>query len=128
MLVLHDKNLGTRGDCMRACIATLLQEDPTTLPHFVNDPNEPNWLNGLNKFLATRGLFYVQVPNVRMFWPCAAGDVYHLLIGTTKRETKHAVVAMNGKMIHDPHPSREGLISNDVLGADLECGFLVKRF
>lgn len=128
MLVMHDKNLGTQGDCMRASLATLLQEDPATIPHFMSDPAEPNWIYGVNKFLAVRGLFYAQMPNVRLFWHSSAGDVWHLLIGKSVRGSNHAVVAKNGKMVHDPHPSRAGLISSDLTWhTDLQVGFLIRR-
>lgn len=127
MLVMHDKNLGVAGDCMRACIATLLQEDPSKLPHFVADPDEPNWVFGLNKFLGQRGLWYVQVPHTRMFWHSAVGGVYHLLIGETTRGTKHSVVALNGKLLHDPHPSRSGFKDPGEHNEKLEAGFLIRR-
>ena len=128
MLVLHDEITGKRGDCLRACVATLLQEDPVTVPHFVDDPSEPNWVFGLNKFLAPRNLFFVMVPHVRMFWQSAAGPVYYLLIGNSDRGLNHAVVAYNGKIIHDPHPSRSGLITKDPSWlSDLQAGFLVQR-
>ena len=127
MLVMHNKNLGTRGDCMRACIATLLQEDPVSMPHFVDTLDHPNWILNLNRFLAERNLFYVQAPHQRMFWHSAAGDVYHLLVGKTVRETTHAVVALNGKIIHDPHPSRAGFKYPGDYNENLEAGFLARR-
>lgn len=127
MLVMHDKNLGTKGDCLRACIATLLQEDPNTIPHFVASTDIPNWIFGLNQFLARRNLFYVQVPHTRFFWHSSAGDVYHLLVGKTVRDTTHAVVALNGKVIHDPHPSRSGFKDPGEYNENLLAGLLVQR-
>lgn len=127
MLVMSDKNLGTKGDCMRACVATLTQTPPETMPHFVGDPDEPNWVFGLNKWLAQRGLFYVQAPHQRMFWHSRAGDVYHLLVGKTIRGTQHAAVAKNGEILHDPHPSRAGFVDAGEHNTNLQAGFLVQR-
>ena len=97
------------------------------MPHFVDVPDEPNWIFNVNKFLAKRNLFYVQAPHQRMFWHSAAGGVYHLLIGKTVRDTTHAVVALNGKLLHDPHPSRSGFKDPGEYNENLQAGFLVQR-
>jgi hypothetical protein len=127
-LVMHDPANGKQGDCLRACVATLLQIPPENIPHFGSDPENPNWLYSLNLFLEKRGLWFVEVPNVRMFWHSSASPVFHMLIGKTVRGTRHSVVAKNGEMIHDPHPSRAGLLTDDPQWrSDLSVGLLVNR-
>jgi hypothetical protein len=40
-------------------------------------------------------------------------DVEHMMSGMGNRGLRHAVVARRGEMIHDPHPSRAGLLDVD---------------
>ena len=44
-------------------------------------------------------------------WLIDNPDTPYMVIGTSSRNVLHVVIYMNGKMIHDPHPSNEGLIS-----------------
>jgi len=41
------------------------------------------------------------------YWPKG----YHILGGPGPRGFGHSVVGLNGEMVHDPHPSREGILS-----------------
>ena len=113
--VMHDPESGLYGDCGRACIATLLGLQSSNVPHFLinNDPFE--FCRLVNEFLAHYGLYHLETHYYDFDRGDSEGAVncYHMIYGKTERGTNHAVVTMNGKMIHDPHPSKDGLLESD---------------
>jgi hypothetical protein len=66
------------------------------------------WFDETCKYLNTNGL------NI---YDCEAEEIpyvkenYVLVIGKSPRGVSHVVLYQNGKMIHDPHPSRAGVIT-----------------
>lgn len=109
-----------RGDCLRACVASILEVRIDDVPNFAEDGS---FLNGMAVWLEKRGL-----RSLRIDW---SGDGYDhsqyvsfpggrcILCGKSPRSTPekrkgHAVVGRaNGwgfLIEHDPHPSRAGLI------------------
>ena len=88
------------GDCIRACIGTILDRDD--VPHMFNPPTPDSWAR-LREWLKTIGkniaLFGVDdhVETMRENNP----DVpYMLLCGIADGD--HAVVCRGGEVIHDP--------------------------
>lgn len=58
------------GDCLRACVASILEVDPLTLPN-VGDKavtGDRHWLNAMNDALAPRNLALFQTSNGQAFW------------------------------------------------------------
>lgn len=107
------------GDCFRCCVATLLDLPRDQVPHFAGGPDgSAMWIIRTQEFLAPLGLFYVQVTD--FVWPWVRGFAAPLVIagGVSPRGVKggHAIVAQvtrNGwTMIHDPHPSRAGIVGD----------------
>lgn len=92
----------TYGDCIRACIATLTDDDD--VPH-VFDSREAeecwldlrNYLAGRNKFLAI-----LVVPDPFEFMEENNQNIAYMLICKTQKGENHAVVCKNGKIVHDP--------------------------
>ena len=112
---------GANGDCFRACIASLLDEELAAVPDFAGEGE--HWLADVQAYLRERGLFYLQVEIKDRMLESAfrEGQTWHLVEGISPRGGEHACVALNGKLIHDPHPSGHGL-------AEVETyGFLVSR-
>jgi hypothetical protein len=123
---LHDPENGVYGDCMRACIATLLSVQRSDVPHFLSDGDDCDAVEfslRVNRFLKSFGLFLVDMTGFDFSTDGETAEVYHLIYGYTERGTYHAVVGKNGRVIHDPHPSKAGLIGNDWI-----YGLLVKAF
>jgi hypothetical protein len=107
------------GDCFRCCIASLLDLPRDEVPHFAGGPDgNAMWIIRTQLFLAQYDLFYVQVENV--VWPWMRGQSRTLAIagGKSPRGVKggHAIVvevSRNGwEMVHDPHPSRAGIVGD----------------
>jgi hypothetical protein len=79
------------------------------------------WHDSLTFFLASRGIKTEQLYDGENIveeckisrWLEKNPDVIYTASGTSSRGVKHIVVFQNGKMIHDPHPSNEGLITID---------------
>jgi hypothetical protein len=92
------------GNCLPACVASLLEVPLEQVPHFgAND-----WVEHLTKWLATRG-YYPIVCTLPTDWRPAG---LYILAGKSPRgDFLHAVIARGDEIIHDPHPSRAGVLS-----------------
>jgi len=113
--ILHDPENGRFGDCQRACIASLLDLRPDDVPHFYEDGTEITFWKRLNSFLASIELVHLetQTINFRLAQFREKADLYHMIYGQTERGTQHAVIGLNGDIIHDPHPSKAGFLESD---------------
>lgn len=98
---------GRMGNCLQAAIASVLDLPLDEVPHFVqNDEDsdgEVNWSTSLGVWLGLRGL---QVDPTAEPLP---GEAY-LVTGRSARGVMHMVVYRDGDLVHDPHPSGEGLM------------------
>lgn len=124
MRPVDQTEFGERGNCVQACVASLLELPLEAVPHFLLDENgeldEHRAWKRMDTWLAGRGLerkmFYL--------WPgwekCMRAQGFHLIGGDGPRSRGHLVVGCSGTMIHDPHPSRAGLVKPE------EFWFLVK--
>lgn len=109
--VLHDPENGKYGDCLRACIASLLELDADDVPHFHHDdPGGEEANRRMYEFLEGRGY----VP----FWSFFDGgasldeilnamqvhnfDVYYLLYHKTMSEMDHVVICKGGVVDFNP--------------------------
>lgn len=129
----HDVEAGTYGDCWRACIATVTQTPLEHVPHFVGDhfdedqagalldpPAPARWFEATQEWL--RGRFnylclYYDDPAAIYPHGRAEPSAFPWLIwsGQSPRgDWKHSVVGdQAGHMVHDPHPSRAGVLDLD---------------
>ena len=97
MKFVTQSRTGKNGTCFRSCVASILNLEEKQVPDF----KEANLDPGVNKFLRQHGLRYEDVP-AEPGEPAPLG--LHLALGTSPRGGQHAVVAENGKLVHDPHP------------------------
>jgi hypothetical protein len=120
---MHDPANGVYGDCMRAAIASLLDLPREEVPHFHEGTNDVTVFDRrVNAFLASKGLMLVDVTPSEYIFVTNNNlpDCYHLISGYTERGTYHACVGKNGELVHDPHPSKAGVLEHD------RWGFLVR--
>ena len=126
MIPVAQTRTGANGNCWPACIASILEIPLAEIPEFSLEPGQ--WLLDVQEWLATLGLYYVQVspadPMVRAAF-AQPGHLYHVIEGLSPRGGQHAVVGDRGRMVWDPHPadgSKHGLVN-------VACfGLLCQRF
>lgn len=104
---------GVPGDCWKACIASLLQVPVyDDVPHFVElDDGKGSWWQLTNQFV------WGMTGRTLMHWrnPKYLPEDQEVFIGTgpsPRGNFHHAVlVDRHGDLIHDPHPSRAGILA-----------------
>ena len=92
------------GDCFSACIASILELSLEDVPVFCGICGD--WWGAYIDWLEKRGLTSQCYEYNEDYPP----RMLHTATGKSPRgKWNHCVVWFNGKMVHDPHPSREGL-------------------
>lgn len=111
---LHDEAAGIKGDCFRACLATILGLPIKAVPHFATLDYAPDVFVAMNCAIA-----WLNSRGYEMWMGLDDGEnplPLCIINGTSPRGIRHSVVGdtESGEMLHDPHPSRAGLqfISN----------------
>lgn len=111
---------GPKGNCWAACLASLLELDISEVPDLQAYDKHANWMHLTNEWLATFGYGFMEFTSEPEFFSVFGLNTYHIICGPSPRRTEietelsHAVVGLNGKMVHDPHPSGDGLTSVSV--------------
>lgn len=97
-----------RGNCFPTAIGCLLgmdnPEDVVQVQEYY-DRDDVLWIEVLDDWLAERGLEHEYISG-HLF-----NDEFYLVSGNTVRNIMHVCVYQNGKLWHDPHPSKSGLIT-----------------
>lgn len=98
------------GDCQRAVIASLLDLSLEEVPHFL-DAGPEHFYTRIEDFLEARGLEMLRRIDLARYLKLDE-NVYHQISGPSPRGQGiwHAVVGCNGQIVHDPHPSKAGLL------------------
>ena len=117
MSVKHDPENAHFGDCARACIASMLELQPYSVPHFYRDGNGENGHARMQEFLGRHGLCYVQIPlqskaengekvdlkralEIGGYW---TDDLIHYMLGgNSVHGCGHFVVAKSDRIVHNP--------------------------
>ena len=99
------------GNCFAACVATLLERkieevwEGDDLDATMQDNRA--WWSGWRTWLNSQGYDLVHVNDGAWFMPPKG---YAIANGIAKNgEVRHAVIVLDGKLIHDPHPGWKGL-------------------
>lgn len=115
-----------RGNCYAAAIASLLELPITEVPNVevLFDIDGLAWEEVLDKFLAHKtgckiiinkwynvfhDLDYIPESGNRQEALEYCTDKYYLASGMSPRGVYHVCIFQNGGMVHDPHPTREGI-------------------
>ncbi|UGY15151.1 hypothetical protein HAP48_0042605 [Bradyrhizobium septentrionale] len=107
----HDRETGARGNCQQAAVASILELPLHQVPNF-HDCEEGFWA-GFNNFVRSRGMAILALRNGDFDYWLRTSGVHYLAYGPAERGVLHAVVYRGGKLAHDPHPSRAGLLQVD---------------
>lgn len=98
------------GDCFRTCVACILELPLDAVPNFCDVDLYPGddgeWFVALDEWLQMFNLSAICLSHDGTFAPRG----FAILSGGSPRgDFNHSVVAHNGEMVWDPHPSRGGL-------------------
>lgn len=96
---------GQRGNCLAASLASIFEIELTQVPEFEELP-PGQWKTHLADWVASKGQMIVKRPPGD-YNP----DQYYIAVGLSKRGVRHATVALDGAVVHCPHPSRAGIES-----------------
>ncbi len=95
------------GDCLRACIASVLELPLGDVPDYSRGDmgdRYAKWLGRFNLTLMTVALR----PDVSL------PDCYHLVEGPSRNgKDVHVAVGRNGEIVHDPDPTSRGQFKGD---------------
>lgn len=100
----------TPDDCLMSCLASILEVSHDDLPALGPEHNDGSWYDVLQAAVRGHGWELVYTENAPVaFRPWG----YHIAGGPSPRCCKggHAVVCLDGEIVHDPHPSRAGIPS-----------------
>jgi hypothetical protein len=103
---------GVRGNCIQACVASILDLPIDKVPHFGMIADAKSRLSAIDGFLNKYGYRLVGfAPASEINNPTLARGVngYVIASGISPRNRAHVVIYKNGKMVHDVHPARKGL-------------------
>lgn len=107
-----------RGNCMRACLASMVEVDIDSIPA-IEDMSNEEWFVRFNIWLESVGLEYEGMknnPSNEDLGNYEGIDGYIMVGGKSPRpyvKAGHGVVFFGSKMVHDPHPSNDGILSID---------------
>ena len=107
MRPVYQTRVGKDGNCLEASLCSILDLPLSDCPDLGGDKE---YLENLAKFLLPLGLYFIEIQPIdtteeHVLTPMfKAGDVFHLIMGTSPRGGSHAVVGKNGKVVWDPHP------------------------
>lgn len=108
--VLHNPP-STHGDCVRACIASILEMNSDHVPHFFHDGCDGIIADSrIQDFLALHGLVRftivhpgdISLPELLAAMSDINPRAHYMLTGTTSQGGIHMVVCRGGAIVHDP--------------------------
>lgn len=132
MIPTYQTKFNKNGNCLEACIASILEIPIASIPKLGKYEQSGNWISKLNEWLSEKhGLVYVEtntpVEDIVVFFEQQPGGFYHVIIGKTSshKDIYHAVVGRCGNMVFDPAPSGAGLLPPT---SHLRIGYFIKTF
>ncbi len=103
-----DEGIGN-GDCFAACLASLLEIPLWMVPPFHQMFGRRDWHSRINEWLDK--FFNMTIESEYKDIDVSKLPEFYIACGASSRGVKHAVIYSKGKLVHDPHPSNEGIMS-----------------
>lgn len=104
---------GVRGNCIQACVASVLDLPIEKVPHFGMIEDNKARFGAMDAFLNKHGYRLVgfapasEINNPQL---TKGMNGYVIASGISPRNRAHVVIYKNGKLVHDVHPARKGLV------------------
>lgn len=107
-----DTRLGF-GDCFRACVASIFEFPIEEMPNFWDHTQDARvFWKMVNDWMRERlgmGCFPVKLTEEHEYM---LKDVMCVALGKQRRSDEDHAVVWRNELIHDPHPSRDGIINH----------------
>ena len=101
---------GDDGNCFAACLASILELELDQVPDY-DGRTDSGWWRKYNIWLTKEfGLSMCHIARGDGSWFIDDCNTFHLCSGLSPRGLEHSCVGKNGRIVHDPHPSNEGLL------------------
>lgn len=113
-----------RGNCFAAAIASLVEKPLTEVPNVevLFDVDGVSWYGVMDAWLRANGFEIITNNGYKVFhspsefneetrvdlWNDLRGK-YYMASGMSPRGVMHVCIYQDGVMVHDPHPTREGI-------------------
>lgn len=96
-----------KDDCLMACVASIIECSLQDLPVLGDQHRDGSWYEVVQSSLREKGFELVYTDNYPAFLPYG----YHIGAGPSPRGCTggHAVVCLDGRIVHDPHESNAGI-------------------
>lgn len=113
-----------RGNCFAAAIASLTEKPLTDVPNVevLFDVDGVSWYGVMDAWLRANGFKIITNNNFKVFHNPAEYNEFsrsslmetlkgrhYLVSGMSPRGVMHVCIYQDGVMVHDPHPTREGI-------------------
>lgn len=99
-----------RGNCFAACIASLLDVPLNHVPNIEELYDCYAWYDVFCSWLECKGYTFETSTKQE----CISSGGYYLVSGKSPRGSfNHIVIYKEGQMVHDPHPDRTGLLTEE---------------
>lgn len=106
---------GTSGNCMAACLASVLELPIEAVPNFCDaGPDDTDYWNACRAWLRQFGLGIITMTFTSPAqWRTLRLSGHHIVSGPSPRidGMHHATVWHKGAMVHDPHPDQTGILA-----------------
>lgn len=118
------------GNCFAAVVASMLEVPITEVPNVevFFHINDITWCQVMDTWLKSKGWEHSGDNRYKCYHPDLLDlseyapdfvdinyemlkDNYYFVVGKSPRGINHVCIYQNGKMVWDPHPSREGLVT-----------------
>lgn len=116
--IRHDPKNGFHGDCQRAVLASVFDFEIDEVPHFYNGKRSPeDAADHERAWLLKLGIVPIHIPvlgtldEALAFGAARAAGCYCVFAGRSPRGNNHAVVSLDGEIVHDPSPDGGGIIA-----------------
>ncbi len=102
------------GDCLAACLASLLDLPLWMVPPFEQMFGRSDWRVRVGEWL--RRFFDMDLERAEGHPTNPDGELailpeFYIANGPAARGVYHSVIYRNGELVHDPHPSNGGLLA-----------------
>lgn len=114
--VRHQPEAGLYGDCMRACVASIMDiANPEDVPHFAHDGCDGETAHArMQEYVSSLGFACFSIGTgldreALMAEMALQPDFHYMLFGAT-HAGNHVVVCRGGEVVHDPAWSRSPMV------------------